>query len=264
MDQHNHDHKHEKPDHPHAHDHHAGESHADAAKTHNPSADSASASGKHSNAPQHEESAAVNSAAAPHKAVEQQRKDREKIEELESKLASANDKYLRLMAEFDNFKRRTAKEYQQLIEQANEKLIKDLLDVREGFERAFKADTEGTDLQSFVDGMKMIFAKLDNVLHKHGLEVYCEAGQEFDPQLHDAMMNSASDKIPEHHVAEVLEKGYKLKGKVIKHSRVIVSSGKPVSASESRSATSGDDEAKAAFEAGAGLDADTDAEPTCP
>ncbi len=243
MDQHNHDHKHEKPDHPHAHDHHAGESRADAAKAHNQCADSAT---------------------APQKAVEQQKKDHEKMEELESKLASANDKYLRLMAEFDNFKRRTAKEYQQLIEQANEKLIKDLLDVREGFERAFKAEKEGTDLQSFVDGMKMIFSKLDSVLHKHGLEVYCEAGQEFDPQLHDAMMKSASDKIPEHHVAEVLEKGYKLKGKVIKHSRVIVSSGKPSLAVGAQSAPSGDDEAKSAFEAEAGLDADTDAEPTCP
>ena len=165
------------------------------------------------------------------------------------------------MAEFDNFKRRTAKEYQQLIEQANEKLMKDILDVRENFERAFKAHKEGGDLRPFMDGMKMIFTKLDAVLHKHGLEVYSEPGQEFDPQLHDAMMKSAHHEIPEHHVAEVLEKGYKLKGKVIKHSRVIVSSGKPDSCAPPQSE---DKEAKAAFEEEARGRQERDAESACP
>jgi molecular chaperone GrpE len=154
-------------------------------------------------------------------------KQEKEIDELKSKIEASNDKYLRLMAEFDNFKRRTAKEYQQLIEQANEKLIQDIIEVRENFERAFKHHKEGADLPAFFEGMKMIFAKLDTVLHKHGLEVYCEAGQEFDPGLHDAMMKTAHDTIPEEHIAEVCEKGYKLKGKVIKHSRVVVSSGKP-------------------------------------
>jgi molecular chaperone GrpE len=102
--------------------------------------------------------------------------------------------------------------------------------VRENFERAFKAHHKGADPAPFMDGMKMIFTKLDNVLHKHGMEVYCEPGQEFDPQLHDAMMKTAHDKIPENHIVEVVEKGYKLKGKVIKHARVIVSSGKPAPA----------------------------------
>jgi molecular chaperone GrpE len=155
------------------------------------------------------------------------------------------------MAEFDNFKRRTAKEYQQLVEQASEKLMKDIIDVRENFERAFKAHREGADPAPFMDGMKMIFTKLDNVLHKHGMEVYCEPGQEFDPQLHDAMMKSAHEKIPEHHISEVVEKGYKLRGKVIKHSRVIVSSGKPAPAAPEKD-KSGEEtaglEAEALFE----------------
>jgi molecular chaperone GrpE len=154
-------------------------------------------------------------------------KQKQEIDELKSKIEAANDKYLRLMAEFDNFKRRTAKEYQQLIEQANEKLMKDIIDVRENFERAFKHHTEGAAPSPFVDGMKLIFTKLDTVLHKHGLEIYCEAGQAFDPELHDAMMKTAHDTVPDGHIAEVCEKGYRLKGKVIKHSRVIVSGGKP-------------------------------------
>ena len=152
---------------------------------------------------------------------------KQEIDELKSKLEAANDKYLRLMAEFDNFKRRTAKEYQQLIEQANEKLMKDIIEVRESFERAFKHHKDGDDPAAFIEGMKMIFTKLDSVLHKHGMEVYCDAGQEFNPELHDAMMKCAHGDIPEGHIAEVLEKGYTLKGKVIKHSRVIVSCGKP-------------------------------------
>jgi molecular chaperone GrpE len=164
-------------------------------------------------------------------------KQKQEIDELRSKNEAANDKYLRLMAEFDNFKRRTAKEYQQLIEQANEKLIKDIIEVRENFERAFKHHKEGADPAAFIDGMKMIFTKLDTVLHKHGLEVYCEPGQAFDPELHDAMMKTAHDTVPDEHIAEVCEKGYRLKGKVIKHSKVIVSSGKPAAPATEKKAT---------------------------
>ncbi len=238
MDQHNHNHKHDKPEHSHGH-------HGDAEKKHPQSPEPNAA-------PQPGEEATMASPGAD----EQRKKDREKIEELESKVGAANDKYLRLMAEFDNYKRRTYKENQQVVEQANEKLIKDIIDVREGFERAFKSHTEGADEQPFMDGMKMLFAKLDGVLHKHGLEVYCEPGQEFDPQLHDAMMKSAHDHIPEHHIAEVLEKGYKLRGKVIKHSRVIVSSGKPAPSGSGQPQTGGDAETKAAFEAESAQDAE--------
>jgi molecular chaperone GrpE len=171
-----------------------------------------------------QESGAAGKAKGPEAELQKQKQE---IDELKSKNEAANDKYLRLMAEFDNFKRRTAKEYQQLVEQANEKLIKDIIEVRENFERAFKHHKEGADPASFIEGMKMIFTKLDTVLHKHGMEVYCEVGQEFSPELHDAMMKCAHVDIPEGHIAEVLEKGYKLKGKVIKHSRVIISCGKP-------------------------------------
>ncbi len=151
---------------------------------------------------------------------------KKEIEDLKNQVAAAGDKYLRLMAEFDNFKRRTSKEYQQLIEQASEKLMKDIIDVREIFDRAFASHKEGADLAPFFEGMKLVFSKLDSVLHKHGLEVYCEVGQQFNPELHDAMMKTNHDTVKDEHIAQVLEKGYKLKGKVIKHSRVIVSCGK--------------------------------------
>jgi molecular chaperone GrpE len=228
MDLHNHNHKHDKPEHGHPHPHNHpehGEHSGDEGKK-NDEKDLAGQPGHQGDVAQEEKK----QPAAEQKENNERQKNKETIEQLKSQVDAANDKYLRLMAEFDNFKRRTAKEYQQLIEQANEKLMKDIIDVRENFERAFKAHHKGADPAPFMDGMKMIFTKLDNVLHKHGMEVYCEPGQEFDPQLHDAMMKTAHDKIPENHIVEVVEKGYKLKGKVIKHARVIVSSGKPAPA----------------------------------
>ena len=249
MDQHNHNHKHDKPEHehPHSHGNHDHDKHpAEETKKHDEKAPVEQT--PHQAGPVQEEK---KQPSADRKENNEHQKDKETIEQLKSQVDAANDKYLRLMAEFDNFKRRTAKEYQQLIEQASEKLMKDIIDVRENFERAFKAHREGADLVPFMDGMKMIFTKLDNVLHKHGMEVYCEPGQEFDPQLHDAMMKSAHEKIPEHHIAEVVEKGYKLRGKVIKHARVIVSSGKPVPAAPEKD-KSGEEtaglEAEALFE----------------
>ena len=150
--------------------------------------------------------------------------DTKKIEELSEQLKAANDKYLRLMAEFDNFKRRSAKEYERMMEMANEKLIKDITEVRENFERAFKSNAEG---EKFLEGMKLIFSKFNTILQKHGLEVYTEVGQKFDPELHDALMRTPHEKIDEGHIVEVHERGYKLKGNIIKHAKVIVSSGKP-------------------------------------
>lgn len=256
MEQQNNNQKQDKPEHGHDHSHnhsaHGHLPHGDGTPGGKEPADAAAAS----DGPGGQNAAGQQPASQ--KGNDQQNKDKATIDDLASRLDAANDKYLRLMAEFDNFKRRTAKEYQQLIEQANEKLMKDILDVRESFERAFKSHKEGSDLRPFMDGMKMIFTKLDNVLHKHGLEIYSETGQEFDPQLHDAMMKSAHHEIPEHHIAEVLEKGYKLRGKVIKHSRVIVSSGKPETGP---AAPSEDKEAKAAFESEA---QEQDPESACP
>ena len=150
--------------------------------------------------------------------------DRKKIEELTSQNEALNDKYLRLMAEFDNYKRRSFKDYERLIEAANERLIKDIIEVRENFERAFKSNDQG---EKFVEGMKLNFAKLNAILQKHGVEVYAEPGHEFNPELHDALMRAPHETIPDSHIVDVHEKGYKLKGKIIKHAKVVVSSGKP-------------------------------------
>ena len=149
------------------------------------------------------------------------------VEDLKQQLDSMSDRYVRLMAEFDNFKKRVSRDYERLVESANEKLMLDMIDVRENFDRALRSSDTSTESGSFYEGMKLIFNKFETALAKHGLEVFAAAGDPFDPQLHDALMKTPHESIPEDHIAEIYEKGYYLKGQVIKHARVIVSSGKP-------------------------------------
>ncbi|HEX3018770.1 MAG TPA: nucleotide exchange factor GrpE [Chitinispirillaceae bacterium] len=158
--------------------------------------------------------------------VEQQPEQvKESIEELKALIDNEKDRYLRLMAEFDNYKKRISRDYDRLVESANEKLMIDLIDVRENFDRAIRSVDNSTDTQSLFDGIKLIYNKFESVLQKNGLEVFASTGDLFDPMVHDALMKTANQEIPEDHIADVYEKGYKLKGRVIKHAKVIVSSG---------------------------------------
>ncbi|MBN1130801.1 MAG: nucleotide exchange factor GrpE [Chitinispirillaceae bacterium] len=149
----------------------------------------------------------------------------EPLEDLKQKLDAQSDSYLRLMAEFDNFKKRTSRDYERLIECANEKLIAELIEVRENFERAVKAGDQCDSVKTLMEGMKLIFSKLDRVLANNGLEPFGRAGDRFDPQFHDALMKIPDEEVPEDHILEIFEKGYSLKKRVIKHARVVVSSG---------------------------------------
>ncbi len=145
---------------------------------------------------------------------------------LKQQLAEANDRNLRLMAEFDNFRRRSAKEQLELIEVANGKLLEKLSEVQDNFERAFASENKAKDLEAFEKGMQMIYNQFAKVLTDAGLEQIDPTGKEFDPNLHEALMQQPSDTIPEGHVVTVFQKGYKLKNKILKTAKVIVSSGK--------------------------------------
>jgi len=149
----------------------------------------------------------------------------EEIAALRQEVAAGKDKYLRLMAEFDNYKRRSGKEYERLISGANEKLILEMVEVRENFERALKSGGAGGEFAPFYEGMKLIFSKYDEVLTRHGLTPFAAAGEPFDPMIHDALMKAPNARIPADCVTEVFERGYRLNDKVIKHARVVVSSG---------------------------------------
>jgi molecular chaperone GrpE len=158
---------------------------------------------------------------------EEEKSPEEVIGELRSELATANERYLRLMAEFDNYKKRTSREYERLVESANEKLMLEMIGVRETFELALKHGENGTDYKQLFDGIKLIFNKFDGVLSTAGLTPFAAIGDEFDPQIHDALLKVPHPELPEDHIADIHEKGYRLKDRVIKHARVIVSAGAP-------------------------------------
>ncbi len=147
-------------------------------------------------------------------------------EVLKQQLAESNDRFVRLMAEFENFRRRNAKEQLELIETANGKLLEKLSEVQDNFERAFASENKAKDLEAFEKGMQMIYNQFAKVLTDAGLEQIDPTGKEFDPNLHEALMQQPSESIPEGHVVTVFQKGYKLKNKILKTAKVIVSSGK--------------------------------------
>lgn len=135
-------------------------------------------------------------------------------------------KYQRLLAEFENFRRRNARESLELIEQANAKLIGKLTETLENLERATShiSEFEG---KSFCDlqGVQLSKDSFGRTLVDFGLEVMDPQGEAFDPNLHEALMQQPSDEIPAEHIVQVFQKGYLVKGKVIRHAKVIVSTG---------------------------------------
>ena len=142
----------------------------------------------------------------------------------EDKLAEANDKYLRLVAEFDNFRRRTAKENLTLIESANNKLLEKLSEVVENFDRALAEENQGNP-EDFVKGVGMIKSQFDGILKDFGLKEINPEGEQFDPNMHEALMQQPSEDVPEGTILNVFQKGFQVKDKVIKHAKVIVSAG---------------------------------------
>ena len=130
-----------------------------------------------------------------------------------------NAKYLRLMADFQNYRRRTEKEKNDIYAFANEKLVVELLNVIDNFERALALGQEG---DSFVEGMSLIFKQLQGVLEKAGVKEIEALGQEFDPNFHNAVMMEDTDEFESGKVSCVLQKGYTLNNKVIRPSMVKV------------------------------------------
>ena len=173
------------------------------------------------------EAAAEQPAEAADQPADQAPESTESAEDvLKAELAAANDRNLRLMAEFDNYRRRTAKEQLELIETANGKLLEKLSEVQDNFERAFASENKAQDLEAFEKGMQMIYNQFAKILTDAGLEQIDPTGAEFDPNMHEALMQQPSETVPEGHVVTVFQKGYKLKNKILKTAKVIVSSGK--------------------------------------
>lgn len=147
--------------------------------------------------------------------------DSESTESVETE--DANTKYLRLAADFQNFKRRTEQEKSDIYKYANEKFATGLLEVLDNFDRAIEQENQDTSIdENFLEGMKMIFSQLQNVLKQNGVEEIDALGKPFDPLLHHAVMTENTDEFESGEVTKVMQKGYTLKDKVIRPSMVAV------------------------------------------
>ena len=142
-----------------------------------------------------------------------------KNEELVAKNAELNDQLLRRAAEFDNYRKRTAKEKEELTGFAKAMCVKQILGVIDNFERALAADCKDPD---FKKGMDMIFHQLDEALRKLGVQEIEALNQTFDPEVHNAIKQVQDENFGENTVCQVLQKGYRLEDRVIRHSMVVV------------------------------------------
>ena len=146
-------------------------------------------------------------------------------EKLQEDLANEKDKFLRLFAEFENFKRRTAKERIDLFKTANQDVLQSMLPVLDDFERGLRSMETLQDTSALKEGVNLIFQKFRSILVQRGLEEMSSMHQVFDPELHEAITQvpAQADDMKGKVIDEV-EKGYALNGKVIRYAKVVVGS----------------------------------------
>ena len=146
----------------------------------------------------------------------------DKIAELEASVADWKDKYQRLMAEFENARKRTAKEATQRYDMGAMGVLEKLLPVIDNFERGLEAVSEDEKDSAFVKGIEQIYKQFTAVMEDLGVTPMDAQGKEFDANLHNAVMHVEDDDLGENIVAEELQKGYMYKENVLRHSMVIV------------------------------------------
>lgn len=146
------------------------------------------------------------------------------VDKVKAELEEAKDKYIRLFSEFENFRRRTAKERLELIGTANEELMRSLLPIIDDFERADKAFDEKGDIKSFKEGYDLIYSKLKGATESKGLKLMeTSPGDDFDDELHEAITQiPAPDEKLKGKIVDVVEKGYFLGDKVIRFAKVVM------------------------------------------
>lgn len=155
--------------------------------------------------------------------VDEHEQELDEVEELNIQLAEAKDKYLRLYAEFENFKRRNTKERLALISSASQDTLSALLPILDDFDRAKKSAEDDSSSENFSEGVYLVYNKLKSTLENKGLKKMETTGETFDPELHEAI-----SKIPaggddmKGKIIDTVESGYELNGKIIRHAKVVV------------------------------------------
>ncbi len=145
-----------------------------------------------------------------------------KLLEKEKEAAENYEKYLRAVADFENYKKYAAKERADILKYGNEKIIKDILPILDALDRAIHQSVNSKDVDAFIKGVKIIHEQLLDCLGKHGVKVIEAAGQPFNPDLHEALMLAESDQ-EEGTVLQEFEKGYTLHDRLLRAAKVSVS-----------------------------------------
>jgi molecular chaperone GrpE len=143
-----------------------------------------------------------------------------------------NDRYVRLAAEFENYKRLSQRDQRDQVRYGNEQILKELLPVVDNMERAIKAATDGGGGGALIQGVDLTLKQLAGVLGKFGVQPIDSVGQPFDPTVHQAVSQIPSETVPEQHVAEEYQKGYRLHDRILRAAMVGVSLGRPSSLTE--------------------------------
>ena len=167
------------------------------------------------------------SAETPHQNTQEELPEvpHDKVSELEEKLAELNDKYLRLYSEYDNYRKRTAKEKIDYMMAAGEDVYKFLLPMLDDFERAIKLNETIEDIAPIREGFNLIYNKFKNSVSQKGLVPIDPVGEVFDADMHEAITNiPAPSSDMKGKIVDVVEKGYFLNGKVIRFAKVVVGS----------------------------------------
>jgi molecular chaperone GrpE len=145
------------------------------------------------------------------------------LEEKEIELAEMKDKFLRLFAEFDNFKKRSVKERLELMKNAAQDTISDLLPVLDDFQRAKQSAEDENNDEQFSEGVHLVYNKLFNVLKSKGLNAMDTNGEEFNPEFHEAITKiPAPNEEMKGKIIDTVQTGYKLNDKIIRHPKVVV------------------------------------------
>ena len=154
------------------------------------------------------------------KSVEETSED--KIKKLEAELQEWKNSYTRKLAEFQNFTKRKENEVAEMRKYASEEIVVKLLDNIDNLERAVDASKESQNFDSLVEGVNMILNNLKNLLTEEGVEEIEAAGKEYDPYEHKAMITENKEELDDNVVVQVFQKGYKMKGKVVRPAMVTV------------------------------------------
>jgi molecular chaperone GrpE len=145
------------------------------------------------------------------------------FDELQKQYDELNQKYLRLAAEFDNYKKRTERDVARRMQFASEELVRDILPILDDLERAMDSTKEESSFEKLRDGVELVYNNFVNILKRRGVQPIESVGESFDPEYHEAMMVQQNEDYDSDIVIQEFEKGYKIGDSVLRHAKVVVS-----------------------------------------